>query len=73
MHTPTRPKSVVVLPVPATNGWIEDETLVIVEDVPDDEDEKEDAARSSRSSSSSFSALALSFFLARRSVGRSKF
>ncbi|CAD6248491.1 unnamed protein product [Miscanthus lutarioriparius] len=68
--------------VPATVGGLVDETMVVVEDVLDDEDEEEDvvdedededAARSGRPSPSSLSAHAPPFFPAHRLAGRSKF
>lgn len=61
-------KSVVAASVhatPTTDGRMEDEFLVVVEDISENEDEEEDATRSARSSSSSLSAHAPLFFPAR--------
>ena len=62
VHTPTGPKSIVDLPVPATDARMDDKSLVIIEDVLEDEDEEEDVTRSGSSSPSPLSAHAPPLF-----------
>lgn len=73
VHAPTGPKSIAVLPVPAMDARMEDESLVIVEDVLEDEDEEEDVARLCKSLSSSLSVHASPFFPNCQLAGRNKF